>query len=862
MSQEGLPLLLVEEEVMASHTFPKDKRLRFHSLLHFSAWIFIAVIFLANPLSERGVPAHSYSLPHPTSIRSVNTNIWTPDPFPPSGHFKTSFTPEGKIVVSPGGSVFIYGRHGLFRSDDDGRMWKWLAEGPSTLAVSPGFNQDKTIFAGYDYTIAGKIMISSDGGETWREPLQQISDSVLAMGISPYFSVDHTLYVATRTFGDQKYLMRSTDGGEHWQPVNYPPRNSSIAEILLSPYFPFDQTLYVRMDDHTLWASKDKGMSWQRADQGLATESGNYVYDLEVVPLGDGYKALFAATHYALVITFDDGQTWYLIDWVSFTAIAVPNDFVDSLTLFGIDRNSGHVLRTTDLGDSWQTVLIGSFNTLGISPNYHCDRHIYARSGIWGELQLWVSANGGDHWTLASSRPNTVQHDLNWGFRLISSPHLDSGGVVFAIPSSIDELDDHLLRSTDGGRSWTVLPVPQLDSGEMVISPNFANDHTMFLLKGGYLCRSTDGGNSWTPLHSLPTALWHLLRISPNYAQDRTIFVGVAHQGVYRVTNDGQNWTLITGNAIPYPVDFDISPGYPDDPTLFAVSSVTSDERQIFRSDDNGATWQYLTTFRGDAILELSPSFPKDGTVFVGSGGAFRSTDRGDTWVDITGGVIGYPVQVVGVSPHFDQDQTIIIGSELSPLYISEDAGTTWFPLPDIPIVGTYGRKYGLTMAYENNILTPLVSTPEEIYRYQWPSLRAFPIGLAAEYGETTPVSSTLALSIEEPKEIPWSVSGGTNWLTVAPVTGTLPTIPTLTADPSLIAGTTSTSLTLRVYLSRHQSRTFTIPVTFFFTKGRAFLPSVFKQQCQYTVDTMGEKWLKTANPILGQEFYAIQGDR
>jgi len=829
--------------------------------------ILFGVCLILLPLKPRGYfPDFAIISVVPTSQQAIANpvaDVWTPEPFPPSGHFETSFAHRGNVAVSQEGVLFLYGMDGLYRSSDGGRMWQWLASAPKALALSPSFEQDHTLFIGYDCEYCDAFHISSDGGLSWHKSQQSITVPVTAIGISPSFSVDQTLYTTTNTMSNQRQLLRSMDGGEHWQALTYPPRNSVVGEIILSPYFIFDRTLYVRMYDHTLWCSNDGGITWGRADNNLGTESGNYVYDLEVAHLGGGDKALLAATYYALVITFDDGQTWYLIDWVSFTAIAVPPDFVSSLTIFGIDRISESVQRTVNLGESWTGVLSGhSTRNLAVSPNYPCDRSVYARSQERLESTFWVSHNGGSDWIAASSHPKTASPDQNKAFQVVSSPELDNSGVVFAVAKGYDAVD-HILRSGDGTRSWTVLQLPESGFPEAAMSPDFANDQTVFVLMGQHLYKSNDGGEHWTPIGApQPTSLAYnrFLRLSPDYANDQAIFVGVyGHgHGVYRSTDSGQKWTLVTGNVAPFVTDFDISPGYPDDPVMF----VNTYNDGIFRSDDGGATWVHLSrpTFSPDFIVELSPAFSQDGTLFVAangisSGGAFRSDDRGDNWVDITGGVLDYYVQVVGVSPRFAQDRTIIMGSDSGPLYISEDAGSTWFPLQGIYTVGTHGRKYDLAITYEDGFLVPLASTPQAIYRYHWPSLHPSSAAFALEPGATTPMLFELALNPDEEVQIPWSVSEEENWLAVMPITGTLPTLPVLIADASVITSTVDTQLILTVFWSLRQDETFTVPVTAFFVEGRVFLPLVSRQECRYTVYTTGHKELNTASHVTEQYF-------
>ena len=88
------------------------------------------------------------------------------------------------------------------------------------------------------------------------------------------------------------------------------------------------------------------------------------------------------------------------------------------------------------------------------------------------------------------------------------------------------------------------------------------------------LYRSDDGGTSWQPaftsleLEATPPAVSVVL--SPNFAEDQTLFVGVPG-GIIRSYNGGDAWNIV---ALPAPPPFvssmTVSPNYTKDGIIFA----------------------------------------------------------------------------------------------------------------------------------------------------------------------------------------------------------------------------------------------------------------------------------------------------
>ncbi len=423
-----------------------------------------------------------------------------------------------------------------------------------------------------------------------------------------------------------------------------------------------------------------------------------------------------------------------------------------------------------------------------------------------------------------------------WGksIPLVASPNLDDGGIIFA--SFVDNNHkDSIMRSTDGGRTWESIQMPQSDYQiPLAVSPNFANDHTVFALIENDLYKSTDSGAHWATIGAPETSgagYNRFIVVSPNYAVDNAIFVGLYDGygigGVYSSTNEGQIWGLMTGSAARAVTDFDISPGYPGDPTMFVVSYNDG----ILRSDDGGTTWVTLVDpeLSPDFRVALSPGFPDDSTLFViangiSNGAIYSSTNRGDSWSKLKES--GYFADALAVSPNFSQDQTIIIANEYEGVFMSEDGGATWFLIPELPLIGAYGQEYSLAVAYENGLLLPFASTHQTIYRYRWPSVLA-QIFIPLEPGATGLIDKQVSLQPDLEAQTNWTASENTDWLTITPLTGTLPATLTLSIDTAELTSTTSTSLTLSTEWSLNQTETTTVPILVMFVHSRTYLPLV-----------------------------------
>ncbi len=235
-----------------------------------------------------------------------------------------------------------------------------------------------------------------------------------------------------------------------------------------------------------------------------------------------------------------------------------------------------------------------------------------------------------------------------------------------------------LIKSTDGGTSWTVsetnttTPILKVRSydGQIVIASGF----------GGLILRSTDGGETFTQVTSNVTGdLWGLQMINdtlgwacgnansliktadggqtwqnietPGYTSDywwidfmNENYGFIAANGkVLRTTDGGTNWEIIqAGDAYPL-FSIDVI-----DSLHIAAAGYggTSYPAKNIYSSDGGNTWVtggMMTTSEVNCIKYISID---TGYVVMSNIGIWKTTNRGQNWT-ITGGIGEYELQYI-----------------------------------------------------------------------------------------------------------------------------------------------------------------------------------------------------------------------
>ena len=303
-------------------------------------------------------------------------------------------------------------------------------------------------------------------------------------------------------------------------------------------------------------------------------------------------------------------------------SVARPNEYY-------IGTTGGGVWKTTDGGQNWNPVTDAYFGgTIGAIAVAESNPDIvYVGGGetpIRGNLShgdgVWKSTDAGKTWTYMGL--GETQHIARVKIHP-TNPDLVYVGALGHVWGPNAERG--VFRSKDGGRTWSKIL--------------FRNDST------GITDLVMDPSNP----NVLYAAFWQAGR------KPWQLISGGAGSGIFKTTDGGDSWTEITRNpGLPKGVigniGIAVSPANPN--RLYAI--IEADSGGVFRSDDAGATWQFMNDDRNmrqrawyytrifadpkDAnvvhVLNVSPFTSRDGGKTFGRG--FGGGDNHDMWIDRT----------------------------------------------------------------------------------------------------------------------------------------------------------------------------------------------------------------------------------
>jgi hypothetical protein len=262
-------------------------------------------------------------------------------------------------------------------------------------------------------------------------------------------------------------------------------------------------------------------------------------------------------------------------------------------------------------------------------------------------------------------------------YRLFPSPFFDEDLTLFWVYQDASRAG--VLRSTDNGRTWFEV----LSYSEDRRSPRITQFDIAPIRSGSGL------------------ALYAVVKVSS--------FPHVFH--FFASENSGSTWqegsSPCTGyECYYYSLRAASFPGVLFQPrTYYPVG--TGLPEGVARSVDHGATWQQVWGQTAVAQVAISPNFDQDETLVgvlpydgITNSNIIISHDAGETWrLGGNGLCPAYWFPQLTISPGFALDHTLLLASDLSSLFMSEDSGLTWraiFP-PGGPFCNTstgYGLMY------------------------------------------------------------------------------------------------------------------------------------------------------------------------
>lgn len=421
---------------------------------------------------------------------------------------------------------------------------KWRNIGPfrggRSVTSSGVIGQPHTYYMG---STGGGVYKTTDDGITWKN----ISDKFFKTGSVGAIAVsesdtnvvvvgmgEHAARGVMTSMGDGIY--KSTDAGKTWSHIGLD-KTRHISDVIIHPtnpdiiYVAAQGAQYAPTNERGIYRSMDGGKSWVQV-LSVNSTTGASSLSMDMTNPRILYASMWQHRRYP---------------WIMESGGA----------------NSG-LYKSTDGGDTWNKMEEGlpkEFGKSGISVSRANPERVFAVIEAEGKKGgVYRSDDAGKKWKQVNS--NRVNIARSWYYmEIFADPQNEN--VVYVLNAPV-------MKSIDGGKSFTNIPVPHGDNHHLWINPH---DNTNLINSNdGGANISFNGGKSWSTQQNQPTS---------------------------------QFYRVITDNLVPYNVY-----GGQQDNSAIAIASRTNDE---------GIDWKDWYSVAGgeSAFIAFDPDNPE--TVYGGT---------------------------------------------------------------------------------------------------------------------------------------------------------------------------------------------------------------------------------------------------
>lgn len=519
------------------------------------------------------------------------------------------------------------------------------------------------------------VMRSEDGGQTWELVNRGLpSHGLTSLVADPDYP--STLYVATN---DWRGVLRSSDGGESWDFYDY------RGEIFGTPIL---ELAYTRANGGALIAGTEDGrILMHRRDSsdwelsfGLSKGS---IKALVVSRANEEY--IYAGTSRGIVLRSQNGgESWEVLGQPSnefnITAIAVAPDNPGRLYVSAYGNGGYKIWESQDMGQSWEMVpsiglprtWIGSLVVVGREP-YRL---------VAGTADgLFASRDGGANWEKEPlAAPLAHIKTVALSARYSTPVYAAVGGSIYVNDGSIyaNPKDDHQWVHSKGLQAGTVRTV--------VVDPeNPRIAYAGVLLLGEWSVFSTrDGGQTWqrtTPPCIEPVVPDTMaLTLAKDQDGKTIVYAGTVGCGVFRSEDEGKSWETFGRARCDQVIE-----NMPSDVSFLTVDAGDSDVvyaaagQQVYRSENGGFSWQQYESEIDSPIMGMVADPLESSTVYLitGSDGFWYSEDGGETW-QRRGDRQFEGVELRAITAVPNRAGHLVVGSSSGGIWITSDRGKNW----------------------------------------------------------------------------------------------------------------------------------------------------------------------------------------